>query len=254
MEAKRITSPNNPTVKILITLARARGIKKHGIALLSGPKQIREVLKEFPDRVQGFVFTEGQKPSAEAAREEIPLYHVVPELFHKIDPFDMGQPMLMVRVDPFPLWSIDKWPPGCTLCIPFQDPVNVGAVIRSAAAFGVSRIVVLKEAAHPFLPKSARAAGSALFRIPICEGPSLEGLNVSSVPMITLSPGGEDIEGYSFPETFCLVPGLEGPGLPKNLRRHRILSIPMEPSVDSLNAALATGIALYKWYCRSAQS
>ena len=73
-----------------------------------------------------------------------------------------------------PDWSDDApWPDGCTLFIPFQDPENVGAVIRSAAAFGVARVVLLKEAAHPFHPRSSRAAGSALFQVPLYQGPSI---------------------------------------------------------------------------------
>ncbi|MCP4668803.1 MAG: RNA methyltransferase [Deltaproteobacteria bacterium] len=247
MKIKRMTSPYNPTVKIFSRLTHARGIKKYGMALFSGPKQVREILQEFSDRVAGVIFSDRQEPPAGPATEEIPYYHLSPELFNRIDPFDIGQPILLVRVDPFPEWTGEAWPTGCTLCIPFQDPANVGAAIRSAAAFGVSGVIILKEAAHPFLPKSVRAAGSALFRVPLFQGPSLDRLEVSDAPMITLSPGGHDIKGYRFPDSFCLVPGLEGPGLPKQLRDARALSIPMEPCVESLNAALATGIALYQW-------
>lgn len=247
MNIKRITSPYNPTVKIFTRLAKARGIKKYGMTLFSGTKQMREVLQEFPDRAAGVIFSDHQEPPTEPAIENIPYYHLSPDLFKQIDTFNIGQPILLVRVDPFPKWTGDAWPMGCTLCIPFQDPVNVGAAIRSAAAFGVSCVVILKEAANPFLPKSVRAAGSTLFRVPLSEGPSLNRLEVSDVPMITLSSEGRDIKGYRFPHTFCLVPGLEGPGLPKQLKDNTALSIPMAPSVDSLNAALATGIALYVW-------
>ena len=70
-------------------------------------------------------------------------------------------------------WSDDEpWPDGCTLFVPFQDPENVGAVIRSAAAFGVARVVLLREAAHPFHPRSSRAAGPALFQVPLQVGPA----------------------------------------------------------------------------------
>jgi TrmH family RNA methyltransferase len=123
----------------------------------------------------------------------------------------------------------------------------VGAVIRSAAAFGVSRVVMLEQAAHPFLPKSARVAGSALFRVPLFQGPSLDEFKVSDGPVVTLSPDGKDIGVYRFPDTFCMVSGLEGSGLPENLREATALAIPIEPGVESINAALATGIALYLW-------
>ena len=76
---------------------------------------------------------------------------------------------------------------------------------------------------------------------------SLNSLNASGFPLITLSTKGRDISSYRFPSAFCLVPGLEGPGLPHHLRDALSLTIPMYYGVESLNAALATGIALYIW-------
>jgi tRNA G18 (ribose-2'-O)-methylase SpoU len=111
-------------------------------------------------------------------------------------------------------------------------------------------VVVLKEAAHPFHYKSTRAGGSALFRVPISDGPSIQQLGSAKFPIITLSAEGEDIRKFAFPESFCLLPGLEGPGLPLELRHLKLLSIPMERGVESLNAALATGIALYLWHSK----
>jgi len=250
MKVKEITSADNPEFKIFLKLTWARGIKKHGLALLSRPKQVREMLKDFPDQCAGIILSDLKETSLEFCTEDITIYHLSSNLFRQVDLFDTGQPILLVRVPRFTQWNDEVREKGCTLCIPFQDPSNVGAVIRSAAAFGVSGIVMLKEAAHPFLPKSVRVAGSALFRITLFQGPSLDELKVSDGPVVTLSQDGRDIGGYRFPETFCLVPGLEGPGLPAHLRATTSLTIPMEPCVESINAALATGIALYLWRSR----
>lgn len=250
MKVKEITSADNSEFKTFLKLTRARGIKKHGLALLSRPKQVREVLKDFPNQCAGIVMSDLKETSLEFCPKDISIYHLSSNLFRQVDLFDTGQPILLVRVPRFTQWHDELREKGCTLCIPFQDPANVGAVIRSAAAFGVSRVVMLEEAAHPFLPKSVRVAGSALFRVPLFQGPSLDEFKVSDGPVVTLSPDGKDIGVYRFPDTFCMVSGLEGPGLPGNLREATALAIPMESGVESINAALATGIALYLWQSR----
>lgn len=252
MKPREIRSPNNPTFKRLLKLTRARGIVKYGKALLSGPKQVKEVLRDFPDFCSGIIYSEKTEMPVVPAPLEIPFYRLSSELFRRIDIYDTGHPVLLIRADPFSRWSDASLNSGCTLCIPFQDPANVGAVIRSAAAFGVSRTVLLKEAANPFLPKSMRVAGSTLFRVPIFEGPSINSLNVPKVPLLALSPEGEDIGSFQFPPSFCLVPGLEGPGLPRHLKKATLLSIPMAQGIESLNAAVVTGIALYLWKNRQA--
>src|SRR6185437_12533683 len=136
---------------------------------------------------------------------------------------------------------------GCTLFVPFQDPENVGAVIRSAAAFGAAQVVLLREAAHPFHPRSSRAAGPALFQVPLRFGPSIHDLHAREVPLIALATDGPALGATALPERFGLVPGVEGPGLPAHLRQGHRLRIAMEPGVESLNAATATAIALYVW-------
>jgi tRNA G18 (ribose-2'-O)-methylase SpoU len=88
-----------------------------------------------------------------------------------------------------------------------------------------------------------------VFRVPISDGPSIQQLGSAKCPIITLSAKGEDIRKFSFPDSFCLLPGIEGPGLPPEVFHLKSLSISMERGVESLNAALATGIALYAWRC-----
>ena len=244
---KRISSPENLNFKRWLKAIQARGVKKSGITFLSGPKQVGEVLKDFRHFCTGIILSTHHDIPAGLDDSEMAVYQLEADLFREIDRYGTGHPVLIIRVDPLPLWDEREWPRGCTLFIPFQDPVNVGSVIRSAAAFGVPRVVMLEEAAHPFHHKSARVAGSALFRVPILKGPSIERVGGISVPLITLSPSGESIAQYSFPDTFGLLPGLEGPGLPKNMRDRPALGIPMTHGVESLNASQATGIVLYLW-------
>jgi tRNA G18 (ribose-2'-O)-methylase SpoU len=243
-----ISSRSNPRFRTFAGLLSGQGVKRYGLSLLSGLKQVREVLREFPDRCDAVVF---------GPRHSLPIpegmkgYRLGKELFREIDVYGTGEPVLLVRAGPLLTWNSDNRASGCTLLIPFQDPANVGAVIRSAAAFGVAGVVVLKEAAHPFHHKSLKVAGSAVFRVPLFAGPSLRELPSERFPLITLSSGGMEISRFAFPETFGLVPGLEGPGLPSSLQGLPSLSIPMEGGVESLNAATATAIALYVWRSKS---
>jgi 16S rRNA (guanine527-N7)-methyltransferase len=244
---KRITSPHNEDFKRFVKLTSSRGIKKLGLGLFAGEKAIREVLSTHPGQCAGVISSERHDLPKPLQRPELPHYELRPDLFQVLDVSETKSPLLLVRVPPFDPWTPQQRVSGCTLCIPFQDPYNVGALIRSGAAFGVSRVLLLKEAAHPFLPRSVRAAGSALFRVPIFEGPSLREVNDLGLPVIALSPEGQDIRSYAFPPDFCLVPGLEGPGIPGNLKAGTVLSVPMEPGVESINAALAAAIALFVW-------
>lgn len=252
-ERKRrmIESPDNDSFKLLRGLHTARGIRKSGQALVGGVRYVQEILQEFPGSCAAWVTCGPPAPPPDAP-EHLQWLQLSPKLFREIDSVGTGPPLLLVRVPQIPVWSDDSWTPGCTLFVPFQDPENVGAVLRSAAAFGVSRVVLLEEAAHPFHPRSLRAAGgSAVFRLEILQGPALADLRVSGAPLFALSAEGSDVGSFAFPSSFGLLPGLEGPGVPDDRRGPQALRVPMQPGQESLNAATATAIVLYLWSTRS---
>lgn len=181
-------------------------------------------------------------------RESIPWLRLSDSLFKELDVAGTHAPLLLVRVPEMTAWRDDEpWPAGCTLFVPFQDPENVGAVIRSAAAFGVAQVVLLREAAHPFHPRSSRAAGPALFQVPLRSGPRLSDLHAAGAPLIAMDTTGPELSEAAFPERFGMVVGVEGPGLPAHLREGERRRIAMRPAVESLNAAAAAAIALYVW-------
>lgn len=240
----RIESSDNRVFKQLVKTLDVRGIRKLERALVSGPKIVADLLRDSPELVEAWVSTPSH-PAPSNIPEHAKWYELAPALFRKLDVAGTGTPLLAVKVPTIPTWNSDDIARGCTLLVPFQDPENVGTVIRSAVAFGVAQVVLLDEAAHPFHPKAVRASGGAVFAAKLFDGPPLHAVP-DAVPVVALSAGGRSISDFAFPDRFVLLPGVEGPGLPERFRS-RALAIPMAGNVESLNAAAATSIALYLW-------
>ncbi len=252
-QVREIASETNPNFRTCSDLQQGRGIRKHGLALLSGRKLVEEVLQNDPERIEAWLTDrDGPAPPPECPADALWLRFSRP-LWERIDQFGTGYPVLRVRtpeIVPIDLTADPADLPGCTLAIPFQDPENVGAVLRSAAAFGVDRVAFLKESAHPYHPKSLRSGGPAILRIPAFAGPSIRDLPSMKLPLIVLGSGGADIRSYEWPASFVLLPGVEGPGLPSELPDAAKVGIPIADQVESLNANVATAIALYAWNSR----
>ena len=243
---RTIESEQNGIFKDLKKLLSGRGIKKQQMALISGSKPVGEAIASFPERCTAWISPENRVPPPPDFPGHADWYQISPPLFALLDVFGTNAPLLLVKTP-----QIDRWAPetalpqGCSLFVPFQDPENVGTVIRSAVAFGVQNVILLAESAHPFHPKSIRASGGAVFHAHLLHGPSISDLP-GDLPILPLSAEGKDIAGIRFPETFGILPGIEGPGLPDRLRQQAV-SIPIQKEVESLNAATATAIALYLW-------
>ncbi|MEW4569119.1 16S rRNA (guanine(527)-N(7))-methyltransferase RsmG [Tautonia sp. JC769] len=246
---KEVSSASNPSFRLARDVLSGRGIRKHGRALVAGHRIVTEIVDRFPDRIEAWLTgPEGDPPPQEIGPRVI-WWRLDPELLRELDVSGTGAPLLLTRVPEIPDWSAEgDWPDGCSLFVPFQDPENVGAVMRSAAAFGVARVVLLKEAAHPFHPKAVRAAGPAVFQVPLAFGPSINDLVSDSVPIIPLDLDGPALDEEPWPDRFGLLPGVEGPGLPTRWRGHpRRRRIPIVPGVESLNAATAAAVSLFAW-------
>jgi 16S rRNA (guanine527-N7)-methyltransferase len=243
---KKIESDKNVLFKELKKLLSGRGIKKSGQALVAGAKPIAEALKNFPALCDAWISSEDQEPPPLNATDQLSWYQLAPRLFETLDVFGTHTPLLLIRVPPIDSWQpIDGFGSGCNLLVPFQDPENVGAVIRSAAAFGARQVILLAECAHPFHPRSLRASGGTVMSIRLRQGPFLKELP-ADLPIIALSAEGTDIRNTVFPPSFGLLIGIEGPGLPA-LWRRTARRIPIHAAVESLNAATAAAIALYEW-------
>lgn len=241
-----IESDENRVFKRLAKTLTGRGIRKHDAAIVSGAKVVADILRTSPHLAEAWISTaEHVRPPSELPAA-VAWYQLSPRLFRRLDVSGTGTPLLFVNAPAIEPWHpADGFARGCSVLVPFQDPENVGAVIRSAVAFGAAHVILLAASAHPYHPKALRASGGAVFLAALRQGPSLDELP-DELPVLPLSAHGADVASVAFPERFAFLPGVEGPGLPERFRK-RALSIPMSGGVESLNAAAATAIALYVW-------
>jgi len=248
-----ISSKTNTKFKFLKRLNSSLMIKKHNQTLIFGKKIIREFQQQSPELIRALIIP--QKKSVERnilddeeytnefemATDDTPIWVLAQSLFNEIDMIKSGPPVLLVDTPEVSEWQGNDQ--GCILFIPFGDPDNLGAALRSAAAFQINTVVLLKEAAHPFHPRTIRSSAGTCFQIKLHKGPSIDEIHKINIPMFTLDKKGEMISKMTFPKTFGLLPGQEG-GLPVDLKAKKV-SIQISPSVESLNASVALGIALY---------
>jgi len=136
-----------------------------------------------------------------------------------------------------------------------QDPGNVGAIIRTAAAFGVGRVVLDKGCADPWSPKALRAGMGGHFAISIKVKSDLgEQLNAFKGHLLCTVPrDGMPIEEADLSGKVGWIFGGEGRGLSEETLRQVPLrvTIPMAAGTESLNVAAAAAICLYETFSRS---
>jgi TrmH family RNA methyltransferase len=135
-----------------------------------------------------------------------------------------------------------------------QDPSNVGAVIRSAEAFGSAGALLTSGCASPYSARALRASAGSTFRLPLAVGVEPSGAvawfrDRGIVLAGGVARGGEDTAGLrsKAPSPVALAVGSEGRGLSSEVESALglRLTLPMEGRVESLNAAVAASLLLY---------
>lgn len=140
-----------------------------------------------------------------------------------------------------------------------SDPGNVGTLIRTADAFGVSAVLVSRETVELYNPKVIRSTMGSIFHLPVFDEVDLE----KAIPQLkkrkfrilgTGARRGKSLHRLRFRGRVCLLIGSEAKGLSDGLLGlcHQIIRIPTPGEAESLNVAVAAGILMYEILKRQA--
>lgn len=134
------------------------------------------------------------------------------------------------------------------------DPHNVGAIIRSAAAFGASGVLIPHYNQAPLTGAVIKASAGMAFRIPLISigniNYTIDKLKEKGFKVYGLIMGGaKELSREKFDSPALFIVGNEGQGIrEKTLERCDVkLRIPMDPRCESLNASISAAVVLYEW-------
>ncbi len=247
---KTITSADNPLLLRLRKLsADPAGYRKQGIVWLAG------------DHLCSAFLASGGRPAQALITGEAWGRAELRTLAEQADAVTVLPAALMKGIggleSPVPLGFVVAWGGAGELKVDvpsvvldrLQDAGNVGAVLRSAAAFGFSQVIALKGTAALWSAKVLRAGMGAHFALNLVEAADEAVLDALRVPLIaTSSHAAQAIHEHALPWPCAWVLGQEGQGMSDSLRRRCdiALRIPQPGGEESLNVAAAAAVCLYE--------
>ena len=235
-----ITSAANPRLKLVRKLAARRQREQLGLFVVEGEDLVTAALDAGITPVE--VLVDAERPALGARLRDAEA--VAPPLLAELS--TLAHPPRIVAVlrrADLPAFARDTAPPFGLALWRVGDPGNLGTLIRAADALGPAFVALSPGCADPTAPKALRGSMGALFRVPLGSFEDAPGRRVALVPRArrVLPDLALDV-----PTTFVL--GAEREGLPADVRAacDEEAAIPLAPSAESLNVAIAGAIALYE--------
>jgi TrmH family RNA methyltransferase len=243
-----VTSTQNEFVRMARSLHDKKGRTEHSAFLVEGVKCVDELLAHAPQLLRTLIVSGGGEGwTARAKALDRPAVAVAPHVMGALCDCKTPQGVAAVAALPSPpdiksgfIVALDD----------VQDPANVGTVIRTADAAGLSGVVLSAGSADPFAPKAVRASMGSLFHLPVARTalrPYLEELRGAGHVVVCADLGGDTDFALDAART-CLVIGNEARGISEEILALADIRvrIPIYGKAESLNAAVAAGILIYK--------
>lgn len=260
-----INSPDNITIKEAAKLAVKKYRDEQSCYIAEGPNIVGEAMDQGITLRALFFVDNKMMPAArlaelhqlktKAAQSNTQTYLLSGEAFSKIAQTDTSQGVLaIVDKRKYTEEEFFKEKNGNVLVLDrVQDPGNIGTLLRTAEAAGLSGAMLLKGCGDVYAPKTVRAAAGTLFRLPLlfAETPeeAISILRRNQKCIYATVPNAENFYfNCSLSENAAIIIGNEGNGVADEFLKKAdyLTGIPMEGHTESLNAALAGGIIMYE--------
>ncbi|MFV0528184.1 MAG: TrmH family RNA methyltransferase [Lachnospiraceae bacterium] len=254
-----ITSTKNTQIKNVIQLMKSsKARKEQGIFVAEGRKMFEEAPKE---RIEKVFVTEAAAEVCREGLESVDSEIVSEQVFHQMSDTITPQGILtLVRQSAytaeellFPSAEGAQSTPFVLLLENLQDPGNLGTILRTAEAAGVTGVLLTRECVDVYNPKTIRATMGSVYRLPFAVVTEMEHV-LQCCKQQNIRTYAAHLEGtqaytqadYTLPTAFMI--GNEGSGLSDALaaQADQWIRIPMQGQVESLNAAMAAGILMYE--------
>ena len=240
-------------------LQRRRAREREALFVCEGVRAVEELLRS-PLVVKGALVSpvlagapRGEALRAALAGAQVPVVEVNERDFASAAATESPQGVLAVAEVPARSFATLAFPERARLLVldGIQDPGNVGALLRTAAALGTHAVIAMPGTVDLWNGKVVRSAMGALFHRPAfgAEWDALAAfLNAKRIPLWGADVAGDDVSGVTAPASLALVVGNEGAGLSETARAMlaRRVAIPIAADVESLNVAVAAGILLHQ--------
>ncbi len=248
---ERITSRSNPLVAHLKKLAASGSYRRAcGEYVCDSPKLLQEAVR-WGAPICTVVTTDAV--TLPALGKEVRVVEVPQDVMSAVSPAKTPQGVVFTcRLPEVALPA--ALPERIIVLDAVQDPGNVGTVWRTADAFGCGALVLLPGCADPFGPKTVRSSMGAVFRTPVYMGDAAvlqKKLREEQMPLYgaALREDTRDVRELDFRRAAIAI-GSEGRGLSQEMLQlcDATVKIPMEPTCESLNAAIAATVLLWEAY------
>ncbi len=227
--------------------------------MVEGGHAVRDLLTRYPDQILMIVTAHGYLPKEAQGHRLVRLassaqQYSCPDLqFSKLSDLDAPQGILAVVRQA-------TWDEENVLLQPnvlgifgeqLQDPANVGAIIRTAAALNASALWLTPDSADVYHPKVVRATSGVLLALPIFVAKDVSGLIRQGCQIFAAEVTGDRTipidEIHQVPRKLVLAVGNESRGLSVQIRRQATtrFTIPLSRDVESLNVAATVAIATF---------